>query len=148
MSRYDEYAEAVRARREKQSMDKIALQNAAAKLVEAVNAYAGISPQLPHALALARADDQHGTRVNPGDLSDFGENGSLKFRLIFQVMWHASPLGKVVIPAVVKRTDESVKFYVQVNNSGDIDFYPHAAEAMDTAAQVWDRLTAEFDKVK
>ncbi|MDN7654703.1 hypothetical protein QZM62_14755 [Burkholderia multivorans] len=148
MSIYDQYAESVRARREKQGMDKIALQNAAAKLVETINSYAGISPQLPHALALARADDQHGTRVNAGDLTDFGENGSLRFRLIFEVMRHASSLGKIVVPAVVKRTDESGKFYVNVNNGDDIDFYPNAAEAIDAATEVWRRLTAEFDKLK
>ncbi|VWB67675.1 hypothetical protein [Burkholderia lata] len=148
MSIYDKYAESVRARREKQGMDKIALQHSAAKLIEAINSYAGISPQLPHALALARADDQHGTRVNPGDLTDFEENGSLRFRLIFQVMSYASSLGKIVVPAVIKRTEESAKFYVNVNNGGDIDFFPNSLEAIEVAPGVWERLTAEFDKLK
>lgn len=148
MSIYNEYAETVRKRRHGQGLDRIALQNAAGKLVEVLYSYAEIPAQFPDALGLTRVDDQDGNRVNPSDLDDFGDNRSLKFGLTFTVMWDMVPLGQIVVPAIVRCTNEPGKFYVRVNNGDDIDFFPNSAEAIEVAAGVWERLTAEFDKLK
>ncbi|MDF3116311.1 hypothetical protein KPA94_23045 [Burkholderia semiarida] len=148
MSLYNEYAETVRKRLQEQRLERIALQNAAGKFVEVLHSYAGIPPQVTNALVLTRAVDHAGHRASPSDLDDFGDNRSLRFGLVFTVMWDTLPLGQIAVPAMVKCTNEAGKFYVQVNNGGDLEFYPDMPGTTEAVPEAWDRLMAEFDKLK
>ncbi|MCA8382515.1 hypothetical protein LGN22_26780 [Burkholderia cenocepacia] len=148
MSLYAEYAETVRKRLQDQRLERIALQNAAGKLVEVLHSYAGIPAQGPSPLMLTKSVDHDGYPVSPSELDDFGDNRSLRFGLALTVMWDTIPLGQIVVPAMVKCTNESGKFYVQVNNGGDVEFYPNMPGTTEAASEAWERLTAEFDELK
>ncbi|MFP3703381.1 hypothetical protein SB783_05210 [Paraburkholderia sp. SIMBA_009] len=147
MSIYNQYAESVRQRRadaERAKQEReFSLHNAAARLIELINAYAGIDPEI-NGVGLTRANDHEGQMVGATQLIDFDGPDTLKFGLSFSVICNGQRLGTALVPASLSTTNETSRFALKVKGFS-YDFEPGSTDGLNTAEDVWNVLVSEFN---